>query len=89
MRSKIFYTERYIAIQDNVKQFLNAQQDFLSPSTVGSPRAVGDAIQEILGRNFESILGDACAECSADFARVGRWPMWHLPMKPACITLWT
>ena len=37
--------------------------------TASSPRAVGDAIQHILSDNFESILGDFCAEYSADFAR--------------------
>lgn len=69
MRSEIFYTERYLEIQLSVKEFLNAQGDFLSPRTVGSTRAVGDAIQEILSENFQKLLGDACAECSTDFAR--------------------
>jgi hypothetical protein len=69
MRSEIFYTDRYLRIQEGVKQFLNAQEDFLSPRTVGSPRAVGDAIQVILSDNFEKLLGDLCAQCSTDFAR--------------------
>lgn len=69
MRSEIFYSARYLQIQEAVKQFLNAQEDFLSPRTVGSTRAVGDAIQEILSENFQKLLGDACAECSTDFAR--------------------
>lgn len=69
MRSEIFYSDRYRQIQDAVKEFLNAQQDFLSPRTVGSTRAVGDAIQEILSENFQKLLGDVCAECSTEFAR--------------------
>src|SRR5277367_6520023 len=69
MRSDIFYTDRYLKIQDAAKEFLNAQKDFLSPATLGSPRAVGDAIQEIMSQGFQQLLGDACAECSTDFAR--------------------
>jgi hypothetical protein len=69
MRSEIFYTDRYLQIQGAVKQFLNSQKDFLSPRTVGSTRAVGDAIQDLLSENFQTLLGDVCAECSTDFAR--------------------
>jgi hypothetical protein len=69
MRSEIFYTDRYLQIQETVKKFLNAQEDFLSPRTVGSTRAVGDAIQDILSEGFQKLLGDVCGECSTDFAR--------------------
>ena len=69
MRSEIFYTDRYLRLQETIKQFLNSQEDFLSPRTLGSPRAVGDAIQDILSESFQKLLGDACAECSTDFAR--------------------
>jgi hypothetical protein len=69
MRSEIFYTETYLHIQETVMQFLNAQQEFLSPRTVGSTRAVGDAIQDILAENFQMLIGDISSECSTDFAR--------------------
>jgi hypothetical protein len=69
MRSEIFYTDRFLHVQEAVKQFLNGQGDFLSNRTSGSPRAVGDAIQDILSENFQELLGDVCAECSTDFAR--------------------
>lgn len=69
MRSEIFYTDRYLKTQEVVKEFLNSQKDFLSPRTVGSTRAVGDAIQDILSENFQKLLGDVCTECSTDFAR--------------------
>jgi len=69
MRSKIFYTDRYLRIQQAVKDFLNGQEDFLSARTAESTRAVGDAIQDILSENFQKLLGDVCAECSTDFAR--------------------
>ena len=30
MRSRLFHTDRYIAVQDRIKVFLNAQERFLS-----------------------------------------------------------
>jgi len=69
MRSEIFYTDRYLAIQEAAKKYLNAHEDFLSSATIESPRAVGDAIQGILSEGFQQLLGDLCAECSTDFAR--------------------
>ncbi|MGQ4807880.1 hypothetical protein NKDENANG_01245 [Candidatus Entotheonellaceae bacterium PAL068K] len=56
-------------IANRTKDFLNNHEDFLSPSTTHSTRAVGDAIEGILGDNFRTILGDICAEYSANFAR--------------------
>lgn len=69
MHSRIFSTDKFRQIAEDTKVFLNGQQDFLSPSTAGSPRAVGDAIEGILGENFQAILRDECAEYSANFAR--------------------
>jgi hypothetical protein len=43
--------------------------DFLSKNTAQSPRAAGDAIQDLVSDKFANILGDACAEYSASFAR--------------------
>jgi len=69
-KSGIFYTDTYKGIEVKIKDFLNSQKDFLSPSTAQSPRAVGDAIQSILSESFESVFGkDLCAEYSTDFAR--------------------
>ncbi len=69
MNSHIFFTDRYLEIAERTKSFLNAHEDFLSPSTAGSTRAVGDAIEGILGGNFQTILGDDCVEYWADFSR--------------------
>ena len=69
MSRGIFDSEAYENVQRKVKEFLNAQEDFLSPSTVGSTRAVGDAIQELLCDSFDKVLGDYCQEYSASFAR--------------------
>lgn len=68
--SLLFRTDRYAAIQNRIKKFLNDQDSFLSGSTAGSTRAVGDAIQEILSSNFPSIVGDdLCVNYSEQFAR--------------------
>ena len=70
MKSVLFSSNLYQAVQISVKDFLNGQREFLSGNTVKSPRAVGDAIQDILSDNFQSLLGpDICGEYSSDFAR--------------------
>lgn len=69
MESEIFSTTRFEKIASRTKRFLNAHGDFLSPRTAHSTRAVGDAIEGILGEHFQQILGKNCAEYSANFAR--------------------
>jgi len=69
MQSRVFSTNRFEEIAAATKQFLGDYEDFLSPSTARSTRAVGDAIEDILGDHFEGILGNDCAEYSASFAR--------------------
>ena len=69
MKSKLFYSDEYHHIEDEIKRFLNSQPDYLSSRTITSPRATGDAICAILADNFESLLGASCKEYSSDFAR--------------------
>jgi hypothetical protein len=70
MKSDLFANDRYLAVQNKVREFLNRHEGFLSGSTASSTRAVGDAIQEILSANFPTIVGaDVCAKYSSDFAR--------------------
>ncbi len=69
MRSSIFYTDAYKDIELRVMELLNSHEEFLSRSTARSTRAVGDAIESILGDSFDTILGDLCKEYSATFAR--------------------
>lgn len=69
MKSQIFYTDEYKKIEKKIQNFLNSQTDFLSPRTINSPRAVGDAIQDLLAENFDEILGDLSLNYSSDFAR--------------------
>lgn len=69
MKSRIFYTDIYKTIEAGVQELLNSHETFLSPSTARSTRAVGDAIESILGDSFDAILGNLCREYSATFAR--------------------
>lgn len=70
MKSTLFGSDRFLVVQNKVKEFLNQQDEFLSGSTARSPRAVGDAIQEILSEHFPVIVGsDVCGKYSSDFAR--------------------
>ncbi len=69
MKSQLFATEAFLKIQTDVRDLLNQQVSFLSGNTAKSPRAVGDAIESILGGCFQGILGSHCTEYSADFAR--------------------
>lgn len=70
MKSKLFHDGDYAQIADRIKQFLNGHRDFLSGSTVNSTRATGDAIQDILSENFESLLTEQwCKDYSSQFAR--------------------
>lgn len=69
MKSTLFYSDKFVEIEKLTKNFLNQHKDFLTTSTAGSPRAVGDAIEGIICDNFEQILGDECSEYSAKFAR--------------------
>lgn len=69
MKSSIFYTDAYKDIETSVQELLNSHEEFLSSSTARSTRAVGDAIEDILGDSFGAVLGDLCKEYSASFAR--------------------
>lgn len=67
--SPIFHTNKFKEIESKIKRFLNSQQDFISARSASSPRAIGDAIQDLLADHFENILEPLCNEYSADFAR--------------------
>lgn len=69
MKSRIFSTQAYISIERETLALLNSESDFLSPSTVGSTRAAGDAIQEFLTLKFKDVLGKLVSRYFTDFAR--------------------
>lgn len=69
IKSQLFHTSEYKKVEIKIKTFLNSQVDFLSPHTAISPRAVGDAMQDLIGDNFKEILGNEAINYSSDFAR--------------------
>ncbi len=69
MRSRLFYSDAYLDVQRRTLALLNAQEAFLSTHTLHSPRATGDAVQDILASTFAELLGDWSAEYSSSFAR--------------------
>jgi len=70
MKSALFYTAEHKNVEQKIKNFLNAQEEFLSGNTVKSTRATGDAIQDILSTHFQSIVGEThCVNYSSEFAR--------------------
>jgi len=70
LKSTLFFTDAYQHVEVKIKDLLNSQKEFLSGNTVKSTRAAGDAIQDILSINFQSIIGEAhCLNYSSEFAR--------------------
>ena len=69
MKSRLFHTKDHVLIQDRVRDLINSSPDFLSKNTAQSPRAAGDAIENVLTASFDKILGEHCGEYSSNFAR--------------------
>lgn len=67
--SPLFHTTDYVSVEAEIKRFLNSQPDFISKASASSTRAVGDAIQGVLGEHFQSIIGKHGGKYTADFAR--------------------
>ena len=69
MNSKLFYTEAFRSIEERIASFLNSQGEFLSARSASSTRAAGDAIQDLVAENFQTIGGDQVFNYSSTFAR--------------------
>ena len=69
MKSRLFHTHEYLGVQERVRDLINSSPDFLSSNTAQSPRAAGDAIENIIAASFDQILGEHCGEYSSNFAR--------------------
>ena len=69
MKSSFYYDGHHLKVAEQIKTHINASSDFLSHQTAQSTRAVGDAIEFLIGEKFDSFLQDWCAEYSNDFAR--------------------
>lgn len=69
MKSRLFHSNDYKAVQKKVRDLVNRSPDFLSKNTAQSPRAAGDAIENVVAASFDKLLGDHCGEYSSSFAR--------------------
>jgi len=68
-KSELFFTNQYETIQDEIKSFINRQEDFVSSRSTTSTRAVGDAIQNLLAESMGTILARYAREYQPSFAR--------------------
>ena len=69
MRSRFYYEGHHQAVATSIRTHLNSIPDFLTAQTADSPRAVGDALESIVAKQFDAFLGEWCTEYSSDFAR--------------------
>ena len=69
MRSRFYYEGHNKHVAFRIREHINASPNFLSPQTAGSTRAVGDALENLVAQEFDSLLGDWCIEYSRDFSR--------------------
>ncbi len=69
MKSSFFYDRHNESVAGSIKEYLNSAPTFLSEQTAPSTRATGDAIQDLIADEFESLIGEWCPEYSSDFAR--------------------
>lgn len=70
MRSKLFTTENNTFLENNVLDLINNTQNIVGLGSLGSPRAVGDAIQGLLEIKFPELLPEGILKTyTADFER--------------------
>ncbi len=69
MKSSFFYEGHQEGIADSIREFLNSAPEFLTPQTASSTRATGDAIEDLISEQFDTLLGGWCSEYSSDFSR--------------------
>ena len=69
MNQNFFQKNNHKTIEKKIKDFLNHQKDFLGERTVNSPRAVGDAIQDLLQDNFHKFIGEDGKNFNSSSAR--------------------
>lgn len=69
MKSSFYYQRHHERVANEIKEYINSLDSFLSSQTARSPRAVGDALESLVAERFETFLGDWCSEYSSEFAR--------------------
>ena len=68
--SEIFSSGYYKLVENKIRHAINNQDNWLSEQVVKSTRAVGDSIEDIISKNFESLLSEKyCRSYSRSFAR--------------------
>ncbi len=68
--STVFSSGYYKDIEEKIRHLINSQDNWLSEQMLGSTRATGDSIENIISQNFENILGKQyCNSYSSNFAR--------------------
>lgn len=68
-KSKIFYSSEWKLIGKEVLKYLKLQRSYLSERSIESPRAVGDAIQDLVSDGFGKIIKKFSNRYSSKFAR--------------------
>ncbi len=69
MSQNFFSENKHKVVAEKIKNFLNEQKDLLSERTANSPRAVGDAIQDLLQDNFHKFIAEDGKNFNSSFAR--------------------
>lgn len=69
MKSSFYYQGHHRKVAARIKEYVNSLDNFLSPQTASSPRAVGDALESLVADKFGGLLGEWCTEYSSEFAR--------------------
>lgn len=65
MASRVYSSEHRAAIEQRTLELLNAAESL----PAGSPRGVGDAVQELLSERFHEVIGDLAADYDSSFER--------------------
>lgn len=69
MKSNFYHNGTQRIVASKIRDYINSVQDFLSPQTANSTRAIGDALQSLVSEEFDTFLGEWSREYSSDFAR--------------------
>lgn len=69
MKSTFYYGGHHREVAAKVRDYINSLPDFLTETVADSPRAVGDALETLVAKEFGSLLGEWRREYSSDFAR--------------------
>lgn len=62
MRSSFYYHGHYRDVAEKVKDYSNALNHELDPENIDDTRASGGAIESLILKEFDTFLGDWCAE---------------------------